>query len=194
MERPFRHHGASVFIFLQRPRNTGRVTFTIKEFGDFTRTIKDAKIGQRAYLDGPYGAFSVDREKGAGYVFLAGGVGITPIMSTLRALAERGDRRPLLFIYGSKTWEDVTFREEIEELKPRLDLTVVHVLSKAPEGWTGESGRISYELLERHIPKDRNSREYMICGADRMMDAVEAALSKLGVSLEHIHSERYNFV
>jgi ferredoxin-NADP reductase len=49
-------------------------------------------------------------------------------------------------------------------------------------------------LLERYLPQDRNGREYFICGSDPMMDAVEAALSKLGVTLDHIHSERYNFV
>jgi predicted ferric reductase len=182
------------FSFSSSAAHPGRVEFTIKEFGDFTGTIKNAKPGQRAYLDGPYGAFSFERHQAAGFVFIAGGVGVTPIFSMLRTLAERHDRRPLLFLYGSKSWDEVIFREEIDELKKRLDLTLVHVLAHPPEGWQGETGFISAALLERYIPQDRNSREYFICGADPMMDAVEAALSKLGVSLEHIHSERYNFV
>jgi predicted ferric reductase len=182
------------FSFSSSAERAGQVAFTIKEAGDFTSTIKDAKPGQRAYLDGPYGAFSFERHQAAGYVFLAGGIGVTPILSMLRTLAERRDRRPLLFFYGSNGWDDIIFREELDDLKTRLDLTLVHVLTDPPEGWKGETGFITAALLERHLPKDYNSREYFICGSDPMMDTVEAALVKIGVSLEHIHSERYNFV
>ena len=49
-----------------------------------------------------------------------------PIMSALRTLADHGDKRPLIFFYGNPTWEDVIYREEIEELEKRLNLKVVH--------------------------------------------------------------------
>jgi predicted ferric reductase len=182
------------FSFSSSATNDGQVAFTIKELGDFTSTIKDVQPGQHAYLDGPYGAFSVDRHRSPGYVFIAGGVGITPIMSMLRTLAERGDDRPLLLIYASKTWEDVIFREEIEALEHRLPLKVVHVIEQPHEGWKGERGFVTKEILERHLPTHRNNRDYFICGPNPMMDAVEQALRELDVSLSYIHSERYNFV
>jgi predicted ferric reductase len=182
------------FSFSSSATNDGQVAFTIKELGDFTSTIKDVQPGQHAYLDGPYGAFSVDRHRSPGYVFIAGGVGITPIMSMLRTLAERGDDRPLLLIYASKTWEDVIFREEIEVLEHRLPLKVVHVIEQPHEGWKGERGFVTKEILVRHLPTHRNNRDYFICGPNPMMDAVEQALRELDVSLSYIHSERYNFV
>jgi predicted ferric reductase len=182
------------FSFSSSAESDGPVTMTIKQLGDFTSTIKEVKVGQRAYLDGPYGAFSVDRNRSPGYVFLAVGVGITPMMSMLRTLADRRNEQPLLLIYGSKTWEDVIFRDELEELKQRLNLSVVHVIRSPSEGWEGERGRISKPMLERLLPGDRNSRDYFICGPDAMMDTVERALTELGVSLAYIHSERYNFV
>ena len=172
----------------------GQVAITIRELGDFTSTVKEVRPGQRAYLDGPYGAFSVDRHRAPGYVLIAGGVGITPMMSMLRTLADRGNDQPLLLIYANNAWEDVIFREELEELNQRLDLTIVHVLGQPPAGWPGESGRVTEETLKRHLPANRNSRDYFICGPDGMMDAVERALTDLGVSLAYIHSERYNFV
>ncbi len=173
------------------------IEFTIKELGDFTRTIKDMKPGQRVYVDGAYGAFSVDRHDHAtGFVFVAGGIGITPMMSMLRTLADRGDRRKLTLLYANKNREGVAFYDEIEKLKERLNLTVVHVLENPPEGWTGERGFINQGLLERFLPEDRqkNAVEVFICGPKPMMDAVEKALVNAGVFLGDFHSERFDMV
>jgi predicted ferric reductase len=167
----------------------------IEAVGDFTNTIKDVKPGTKAYLDGPYGVFTCDRyEDTAGFVFIAGGIGITPIISMLVTLAAREDERPLLLIYASKTWEDITYREEIEQLKEKLDLTVVHVLKEPPQDWSGESGYVDKELLTRYIPKRPATRNYFICAVPQMMDAVEAALHDLGVPVTHVHMEHYNLV
>ncbi len=106
------------------------IEFTIKELGDFTRTIKDIKAGEVAYLDGPYGVFTVDRYPQAmGFVFIAGGIGMAPIMSMLRTLADRNEQRSLLLIYGNKRWEDIMFKAELRTLQTRLNLRVVHVLN-----------------------------------------------------------------
>ena len=64
------------------------------------------------------------------------------MMAMQFALAERKDERPLLLIYANKSWEDVTYREELEALKKKLDLTIVHVLREPPEDWTGETGYV----------------------------------------------------
>ena len=122
------------FSFSSSAERQGQVAITIRELDDFTSTIKEGQPGQRAYLDGPYGAFSVDRHRSPGYVLIASGVGITPMMSTLRTLADRGNDQPLLLIYANNTWEDIIFRDELDELPQRLDLTIVHVLRQPPEG------------------------------------------------------------
>jgi predicted ferric reductase len=182
------------FSFSSSAANPQQLRMTIKELGDFTATIKEAQAGKRAYLDGPYGQFSIDRYPAQGYVFISGGSGIGPIMSMLRTLADREDKRPLLLIYANKEWDGVIFREEIEALQQRLNLQVVHVLEEAPEGWEGETGFITADVLKRYLPEHRASREYFVCGPDPMMDAVEGALTEIGVPLNNIQSERYNFV
>jgi predicted ferric reductase len=177
--------------------NPEKIEFTIKELGDFTSTIKEMKPGQKVYLDGPFGAFSVDRHPHAkGYNFIAGGIGITPFMSMLRTLKDRNDKRPLLLIYANNRWEDITFREEIEALQNSLNLKVVHVLANPPEGWQGERGFVTSEILERYLPEEREANVYetFICGPPPMMDAIERTLPKLGISLGDFHSERFNLV
>lgn len=174
--------------------NSGRVSHTIKALGDFTSQIKHIAPGTPAYLDGPHGSFSLDRHVAPGYVFIAGGIGITPIMSMLRTLADRCDSRQLLLIYGNKTWEGVTFREELEDLKGKLNLEVVHLLEEPPPGWEGESGFITPQLLSCRLPENRMEIEYFICGPPIMIDVAEKSLLALGISMERMHSERFQLV
>ena len=171
----------------------GKVEMTIRNLGDFTRAIGEVPVGTRVYLDGPYGAFTIGNPADM-HVLIAGGVGITPMMSIIRTLADCGDTRPVILLYGSKDWESITFREELESLKARLNLTVVHVLANPPADWTLEKGFITAEMFRRHLPPPYADHEYFICGPDVMMDAIEKALGQLNVPLSKYHSERYSFV
>jgi predicted ferric reductase len=171
----------------------GRVEMAIRELGDFTNDIGHVPVGQKVYLDGPYGAFTIGQPTDM-HVLIAGGVGITPMMSMIRTLADQGDKRPLLLLYGSKDWEEITFREELEALKGRINLKVVHVLANPPDGWEGERGFIDADLMRRHLPPSYEDHEYFICGPGPMMDAIEKALGELKVPISKYHSERYSFV
>jgi predicted ferric reductase len=190
---PFRITGHPFSFSSSAEAADGRVEMTIRNLGDFTSAVRTVTAGQRVYLDGPYGAFTIGHPTDM-HVLIAGGIGITPMMSMIRTLADRGDRRPLVLLYGSKNWESMTFREELEALKTRLDLKVVYVLSDPPEGWSGESGRINAEVFRRHLPPEYAEHEYFICGPDVMMDAIETALGEMKVPLARYHSERYSFV
>jgi predicted ferric reductase len=183
------------FSISSSSEQTGSIAFTIKNLGDFTATVKDIQPGEPAYLDGPHGGFSIDRHPHApGFVFIAGGVGITPMMSMLRSMAERGDPRPAILLYGSNTWDAVTFREELDELSKRMNLRVIHVLAKPPEGWPGERGFITLDIIRSHLPPASARYEHFICGPDPMMNAVEKALRAHGVDWGDFHSERFDLV
>lgn len=173
----------------------GSVEMTIKAAGDFSSTIGDVKIGTRAWVDGPHGVFTPDRNEGPGFVLIGGGVGITPLMSILRTMADRSDRRPVLLIAANPRLEDVTFLEEIEALTDRLDLTVVHVFERPDHDWSGERGYVDAELLRRHLPQRAERQQYFMCGPPPMLDALETALGDdLGIPLDRIHTERFEFV
>ncbi|MCZ3388049.1 MAG: hypothetical protein LH645_02740 [Actinomycetia bacterium] len=100
----------------------------------------------------------------------------------------------MILLYGGKDGESASFREELESLKARLNLTVVHVLAAAPVGWTGEAGLITAEVFKRHLPPPYADHQYFICGPDVLMDAIEAALGDLKVPMSKYHFERYSFV
>jgi len=176
------------FSFSSSPDPSGRLSFTIKARGDFTRSIAAIAPGIRAYLDGPHGLFTLARHDAPGFVLIAGGVGITPLISMIRSLAARNDPRPVMLFYGNKDWENVTFREELEGRR------VVHVLESPPPDWKGERGFITAELLKRHLPEGYREFRFFVCGPIPMMDAMERELVSLGVADERIVTERFEMV
>lgn len=169
------------------------IEMTIQDAGDYTRKIRNVTTGKRVYIDGPYGAFTVGNPADM-HVLIAGGIGITPMMSIIRTFADHGDKRPIILIYGNKNWDGITFREELEALSDRINLQVIHVLEQPPKDWTGETGFINSELIQRYIPAPYEQHEYFICGPNRMMDEIEKTLAALHVPLTKYHSERYHFV
>ena len=182
------------FSFSSAPKASGRVEFTIKELGDFTRTIGTVKPGEIAYLDGPYGSFGVAGSAAPELMLIAGGIGIAPMASMLRSLAERGDRRQLTLVHACGTWPRMPLRDEMTELSERLNLKVVRVLEEAPEGWDGEVGLVDEKLLDRLLPADRTGIEVVICGPTPMIESVERSLYRLGVPLGNFHSELFDLV
>lgn len=172
----------------------GLLEFTIKPEGDFSASVKDAEPGWHAFLEGPYGYFIPDSDPDRGCVMIAGGVGITPMMSMLRTFASRGSRRELHLIYLNVSLDDVLFYDELAELRERLDLTLVHVLEEPPDGWDGEVGLLDQELLKRHLPHEPESVQYFLCGPRPMMNMGESALLELGIPQRLILSERFNMV
>jgi predicted ferric reductase len=182
------------FSFSSSAENTEAVEITIKELGDFTSTVGTIKPGEVAWLDGPYGQFSTDRHLASRYVFLGGGVGITPIMSMLETLADRADRRELTLFYGVPTLEAMTFRERLEVVGQRLNLQLVPVVERPEDGWEGETGFITAELISRHIDIADEDVEYFVCGPEPMMKAVSAALDELGVSAKQVRYEQFGLV
>jgi predicted ferric reductase len=183
------------FSFVSSPSADGRLEFAIKELGDFTRTIGQVEPGEVGYVDGPYGSFSVDRCPDApGYVFMGGGIGVAPVLSMLRALAERGDARPHIVFTAHSEWDRIPLRDEMERLKERLNLEVVHVLEEPPEGWKGERGWIIPEILDRHLPPNRSDLVYFVCGPVPMLRAMEGFLGELGIPTTKVHSELFDLV
>lgn len=180
------------FSFSSSAENPRRLEFTIKDRGDFTRTMPTIAPGEVAYLDGPYGAFSVDRYAAPGFVFIAGGVGIAPIMSMLRTLADRNDRRPLWLIDANQRRDGIIFYDALEELKTRLDLHVTYVLEQPPADWNGERGMVTQDLLGRLLPDNRRDLEYFLCGPKPMTLSVERALRALRIPARRQHTELFD--
>ncbi len=195
--------GRSPFVFEEHPFSIAstaacprRMEFTIKALGDFSELLRGMRPGRRVFLDGAYGALTTEGlERSSGFVFVAGGIGVTPMLSMLRTLADWGDQRSHLLLMGARGATDLGLRRDVDELGERLDLTVVDVLAEPPPDWTGERGRIDRELLDRRLPRrGRRHLDYFLCGPPPMVRAVHAHLRALSVAPYRIHTERFEVV
>ncbi len=192
------HHPFSLtehpFSISTAPADLPRVGFTIKQSGDFTNRIGNIPGGTRAWLDGPHGHFVLANRQSDRLAFIAGGVGLAPIMSMLRQL--RADRwmAPLCLVYGNRAENQILYREELEAMSDMLDLRLSLVLSEPPPGWAGLRGELSSVVLDRCLERsDRARWTYFVCGPPPMMDSVERSLKEFGVPANRIVAERFRY-
>ena len=187
------HH----FTISSSPTRTRHRSSTIKALGDFTSRVSKMKPGDRVAVHGPFGRFSYllypdERE----LVFIVGGIGITPVMSMLRHMRDTGSDRSAILFYSNPSLEAAVFREELEEMaaqgRPRLGL--VHILQHPPEGWRGETGHLSREMVERHLPDGIEDRGFYLCGPARLLREAEDILRGMGVPEDRLHSEVFRLL
>ena len=174
----------------------GQISFTIKNLGDWSgEEVPAIQPGELVWVDGPHGVFSMDREQAMGYVFIGGGVGITPLYSMLQTMVVREDTRPAYLFYGAKDLESMTFYDELLALEEQLpNMRFIPVLSGAPEDWDGETGFVNAEIMAKYLPKQFKHYKYMICGPGPLMDAMEEALPAIGVPPHYVLTERFDMI
>jgi len=180
------------FTLSSSPSRGDTISFTIKESGDYTDRIGEIQLGDAATVEGPFGRFSHLLHREGPLLMIAGGVGITPLLSMLRFLAEAGDKRPVTLICANRTQRDILFRDELEAMTETLpQLVVHHVLSNEP-GHRGLTGYVDRALLERILSDTDCSARVFLCGPPPMMTLVADALRKLGFPRRRIHTERFS--
>lgn len=108
-------------------------------------------------------------------VALAGGVGITPFASMAREIAHGTLDFDLTILYGSVSSDDITLKDELDQLKSDK-LHIVHVLSGDEPDWTGERGFLTAELIKKYSAEDTT---YFICGPQVMYKFLRGELTKL---------------
>lgn len=167
------------------------ITVKREEHGLGSGFLHDAlQAGEALRLSAPFGEFTCDaaRDVGEGRLLLiAGGVGITPIMSVLAAAADGAYSGPITLLASFRSSAEVLFREEIEGFKARLPgLEVVFFVTASDGGGTGSRNRIALETLRAHVGKV--SRVHL-CGPAPMMQTMIGALTELNVPREIIHTE-----
>lgn len=177
------------------PTQRDHVDLTVKREprGAVSRHINDLlKVGDQIEVSGPLGKSTFTGIEADSVVLIAGGVGITPMMSIARYLTDRSWPGDIFFLYACRTPTDFIFSKDIAELQRRNPKLHVVVVMEHPEGtdWQGPRGRLTKELFTEAVP-DIASRRIQLCGPPVMMNAVKAILSELKVPPEQVRTEDF---
>ena len=187
------------YSFSSSPVAGGRPAITVKRMPDglVSRHLHDqVRPGDTLVVDEPTGSFSVETDPSSAreIVLVAGGVGITPLMSMAETVlrAEPGSR--VVLLCGNRSQDEIIFGQRIArlaaEFAPRL--VVRHALDAAPEGWAGLRGALDGSLVLRAL-EGRAADAYYVCGPEPMMRSVCEALAASGVARDRIHTERFAY-
>lgn len=181
------------------PEPSGQLRFIVKEAGDFTRALPHSASNTVAYIDGPYGNFSIPPSAPA-IVMLAGGIGIAPFVSLLSDCARRGERRPIRLIYAEHDVIQMVSLEALCACAQLADFRLLPMVEAPDPAWAGLVGRLDAKGLALALSHEAVAplaadAHYMVCGPGAMMDAVESCLHAQGVDANRVQSEhfQYNF-
>jgi predicted ferric reductase len=172
------------FSFSASP-NGKYLRLSIKAVGDFTATIPNLPTGTRVIIDGPFGVFTEERAKRDKFLFIAGGIGITPIYSLIESMSQKN--KDMVLIYGNKTPEEAAFLDDLAKLTAKVIPVYSHT---KVEGF--ESGYVDVEKVQRLCP-DFLEREIYVCGPPPMTKGVIKFLRAMGVQSNQLHYERFGY-
>jgi ferredoxin-NADP reductase len=183
------------YTIASAPTRAATCELTIKreDRGVSSRHMHDAvREGDLLNVSAPAGRFTFTGTEADSIVLIAGGVGITPLMSILRALTDRYWKGAIYLVYCIRQEDELIFAQELERLLRQHDNFHLCVTVSRPENsnWAGQRGRITKELFVKTIP-ELSRRLCYVCGPTPMMDSVMELLRDLGVPESNIKSEAF---
>jgi len=180
------------FSFSSSPTETEHIEFT-KKFTDseFSAALKTLKSGDWARIEAPFGQFTFEGEHDK-IGMLAGGIGITPLISICKYCTDRQLNTKITLLYGCRTEGDIAFRKELEEMQTQnRNLKVVFTLNEPSIDWKGRVGVINVEMAKQEIP-DYKDTIFYTCGPPAMVEVMEKLVESLGLPKNQLKREYFS--
>jgi benzoate/toluate 1,2-dioxygenase reductase subunit len=178
------------YSFANRP-GAEEMEFFLKVYpaGGMSDYLRDrAKAGDAVRIKGPFGHFYLRAPKRP-ILMIAGGTGLAPMLSMLRAMAgQQADAAPIHLIYGVNEASEFFAASELEALSAKLPLTVERV-AVSSSGWSGATGHVT-ALLRPELTNAGDCNAYL-CGPPPMVEAATTWLRENGVGADRAHAERF---
>ena len=161
---------------------------------DFKKKLKGLSVGSAVEAEGPFGSrFVLQGNTTRPLVFIAGGIGITPLLSMLLHVVHENLGYHIALFYSNRKMEDASFLNDLHEIAQRHDsFTFVPTFTKegADAGWEGEVGYISPEMIKKYTEHSITPLFY-IAGPPDMVIGIERVLVDSGVRNEDIITKKF---
>jgi glycine betaine catabolism B len=171
------------FSVVEYDKEKKEIYLVIKRYGTFTQKLFNTKIGEKLNVFGPYGKFVLPQEEKT-LVFMAGGIGITPLFSMTDHISKNGYSKNLYLYYSGKSESKMALLDRINKIKNRKININISFTEKGDK-------RFAVEDIKRQVPEFDSSLFY-ICGPDKMIEEFRNNLSTLNIEEERIRSEEFN--
>lgn len=171
----------------------GHLHFVIREAGDLTSRIEALPVGLPVRVDGPHGAFTLDRAGPGPLLLVAGGAGIAPILSIARHLDAMGETRPVALLHCARSVSRLVCRAELAEIARRRCWRAMF-LSEEDEAEGVARGMPDRQRLQALLA-GWNPAEVgaMLCGPEPMTMAVARMLEEIGVRPDRLVYELFDY-
>jgi len=181
------------FSLANSPHDKGLVMIAMRmRETSFKTALMSAALGTKFRVSRPRGSFTLHKDSAKPAVFLAGGIGITPVRSILDWAAQERMPHNLYLFYSNREAVDAAFLEELEALTmqhPRFTLipTITRLTYSA---WRYEVGHINRQLLSRYLT-GLNRPVFYVAGPSGMVTSMTDLLRSLDVSEDDIRTEEF---
>ncbi len=184
------------FSITSSPANQGRIELAVKLIGDNPATHymhEGARVGDDVEVQ-LGGEFYYTAEMADSLVLIAGGIGLTPLMSIVRYVDESAARAEAVLLYSAATPLELLFRDQLDAIvsrNPRIRCvyTVTRPGRSSPGAWDGHTGRIGADLLRR--ARVDPGALYYVCGPPPMIRNTLTLLQDMGVKSDRVHYEQW---
>lgn len=158
----------------------------------FKKALFNLIPGQTIDARGPGGLFTLAHRKKKMSTFIAGGIGITPVVSILRDVVKSGEDGDIFVLYSARSRADFVFKEELDQIAqahPSVHLWYT-ITGEHTSLWNGSYGRIDQGHLRAQAPVLAQGDVY-ISGPKQFVDDMVTLVTSLGVSSELVHTESF---
>ncbi len=186
-------HGGAIssephpFTIASAPASGDFLQFFIKRSGDWTSSLAFDAAGEIS-VEGPYGLFSYTaRENVDWLILIAGGIGITPLLSMLRQIAAEPVQPRVTLIWSLDYRRQHFLKDELALLENDIASLDINMIYTREEG----GGRLERGRLQNILREFDGSEHVYICGPRRMMKSVRGDMLQLGMARQHIFIEEF---
>jgi ferredoxin-NADP reductase len=182
------------FSIASSPEETELMFATRIRGGAFKQALLNKALGSEIRLEGPYGNFILHDDATRAAVFLAGGIGITPVRSILLHAAKANLPNQLVLFYSNRKPEDAAFLDELRELESlNHNYRFIPVMTQSQKSkleWVGETGHIDYKMISKYLDAVV-APIYYVVGSPAFVQALREMLRSAGVKNDDIRSEDF---
>lgn len=179
------------FSLLNAPQDDTLQIATRIQNSAYKRSLHALPIGAEIKFAGASGNFVLHEDHTVPAVFIAGGIGITPFYSIIRAAGLSHSTAQMQLFYGNQSPDNSILIQELQQLEnANTNFKLIPTFATPEQDWHGETGYITHTMLKKYI-SDLHIPNYYVCGSPMMVKALQELLLEMGIPQEKIKVEDF---